>query len=80
MYEKKKKKERKKAMVNMCGKNLFLQPQSDPEDAAGPSNEPTPKRLRSDEGVRIILLSPNGTRHTLDFQMEDTLAVGHDIV
>ena len=52
--------------------------QAEAEADAGPeegTNPPPPKRLRSDELSRVIVVSPDGLRHQLDISRESTLMV-----
>ena len=39
------------------------------------TNPPPPKRLRSDELTRVIVIPPDGQRHQLDISRESTLMV-----
>ena len=46
--------------------------EAEPEEGTNP---PPPKRLRSDELTRVIVILPNGQRHQLDISRESTLMV-----
>ena len=46
--------------------------EAEPEEGTNP---PPPKRLRSDELTRVIVILPDGQRHQLDISRESTLMV-----
>lgn len=62
-----------KSMVTLKNCNILFQPHPEPEDDTMP---PPPKRLRSDEMTRVIIILPHGGRQHLDMSKESTLKVG----
>lgn len=60
-------------MVRLKNCNILFQPHPEPEDGTMP---PPPKRLRSNEMTRLIIILPCGGRQHLDVSKESTLKVG----